>query len=92
MEEIKKLRTAVKIPVVESESGWGRKIDDYMVCLSVEDAKKFEKEFNSRNTTSSAPNWYMQVEGDPEPIDLDDDEMKVLLMEGRVWLSQLRRI
>lgn len=25
---------AVKIAVIESEAGWGRKIDDWMVCLS----------------------------------------------------------
>lgn len=30
--------TAVKIAVMEYERGWGSKIDDWMVCLSVEDA------------------------------------------------------
>ena len=38
---------AVKIAVIESEAGWGRKIDDWMVCLSIEDAKSFEKELIS---------------------------------------------
>lgn len=81
---------AVKIAVIESEAGWGRKVDDWMVCLSVEDAKKFEVEFNSKNTESKTPSWYMQVEGDPIPIDLSDKQMKRLKKEKRIWLSDLK--
>lgn len=81
---------AVKIPVIESERGWGRKIDDWMVCTSVEDAKKFEKEFNSKNTESTAPDWYMQVEGDPEPIDITESQMSELKKRKRIWLSELK--
>ena len=82
---------AVKVAVIESEAGWGRKIDDWMVCLSIEDAKSFEKEFNSKNTESSAPDWYMKVEGEPQPIDVNDKQMKRLKKEKRVWLSELKR-
>lgn len=83
---------AVKVPVVESEAGWGRKIDDWMIVLSMEDAKAFEKEFNARNTASSAPEWYMQVEGVPQPIDLTPKQMRKLKKEKRVWLSTLRGV
>jgi hypothetical protein len=83
---------AVKIPVIESESGWGRKVDDYMVCLSMEDAMAFEKEFNARNTATSTPEWYMQVEGNPQPIDLTDKQMKKLKKEKRLWLSTIKNI
>lgn len=89
---MKKTHTVVKVPVVESEAGWGRKIDDYMVCLTVEDAKKFEKEFNSKNTADSTPEWYMQVEGDPEPIDITDKQYKRLKKDKRMWLSFLKVI
>jgi len=88
----KNKKLAVRIPVIESEAGWGRKIDDYMVCLSVEDAKAFEKEFNAKNTASSAPDWYMQVEGDPTPIDLTDKQFKALKKDKRMWLSSLKEI
>lgn len=81
---------ATKIAVIESEAGWGRKVDDWMVCLSIEDAKTFEKEFNSNNTESSTPDWYMQVEGKPESISLTDGQMRRLKREKRVWLSELR--
>ncbi len=83
---------AVKIAVIESEAGWGRKIDDWMVCLSVEDCKNFEKEFNSKNTFEIAPDWYMQVEGSPEPIDLSDIQMERLKKEKQVWLSELKKM
>ena len=82
---------AIKVPVVESEAGWGRKIDDWMVVLSMEDAKTFEKEFNSKNTSKTTPDWYMQVEGTPMPIDLTTKQMRKLKKEKRIWLSVLNR-
>lgn len=86
------LNLAVKIAVIESETGWGRKIDDWMICLSIEDAKAFEREFNLENKLSSAPNWYMQVEGKPEPIELTDKQFSKLQEDKRVWLSVLNAI
>jgi len=89
---------AVKIALIESERGWGRKIDDWMVCLTVEDAKKFEEEFNSKNTDSVAPDWYLQIEGEPKPIDLTDEQYEAIIInhthgnKGRMWLSQLEQI
>lgn len=83
------MNTAVKIAVIESERGWGRKIDDWMVCLSVKDAKKFQEEFNSKNTNKIAPDWYMQSEGEPKPIDLTTQQMKKLKRAKRIWLSSL---
>lgn len=83
---------AIKIAVIESESGWGSKIDDYMVCLSVEDAKDFAKEFNSKNTEAVTPSWYMKAEGSPLPIDLNDAQFVKLEAEKRVWLSQLKNL
>ena len=83
---------AVKIAVIESEAGWGRKIDDWMVCLSIEDSKEFKNEFNAMNFEYTTPDWYMQVEGEPEPIDLNDEQFEKLKEEKRVWLSVLNSI
>lgn len=83
---------AIKVPVVESERDWGRKIDDWMVCLNTEDAKNFETEFNSENTSETTPDWYMQVEGEPEPIMLNINQYNKLLEEKRIWLSALNKI
>lgn len=86
------MKAVVKIPVIESEAGWGRKIDDYMVCLTVADAENFRIEFNSKNTEETVPEWYMQVEGKPEPLDITDSQFKFLEKEEdkRCWLSTLK--
>lgn len=83
---------ASKIAVIESELGWGRKIDDYMVCLTQEDSLKFKKEFNSENTDETTPDWYMVCEGDPIPVDLSENQYSELEKEGRVWLNTLNSI
>ena len=81
---------AVKIAVYEYERGWGSKLDDWMVCLTVEDVEDFKEEFNSYNTEKTAPDWYMIAEGEPEPIDLNDAQYAILKSEGRVWLSTIK--
>lgn len=68
---------AIKVPVVESERGWGRKIDDWMVCLTIEDAQAFKKEFNSENISSTTPDWYMQAEGEVKSKEDNLDKLKV---------------
>jgi len=84
--------TAVKIAVIESEAGWGRRIDDYMVCLTYDEVKEFEKEFNSKNTSITVPDWYMQVEGEPIQIELTNSQFEKLQIEKRIWLSALNKI
>lgn len=81
---------ALKVPVVESEAGWGRKIDDYMVVLSMDDAKAFEQDFNSKNKPGDAPEWYMQVDGTPSPVDLTSSQFEYLEERKRVWWSELK--
>lgn len=82
---------AIKIAVIESEAGWGRKVDDWMVCLTIEDANAFKIGFNSKNTSSVTPDWYMQAEGEPIPIELTDIQFKKLQEEKRMWLSNLNK-
>lgn len=80
---------AVKIAVYEYERGWGSKLDDYMVCLSVEDAQNFATEFNAGNTESPVPDWYMCAQGKPVPIDISDAQFARLQIEKRIWLKNL---
>ena len=84
------IHLAVKIPVIESEKDWGRKVDDHMVCLSNEDAIEFKKEFNAKNNLDATPDWYMSCEGEPTPIDLTSKQYKILKANKRVWLSTLK--
>jgi hypothetical protein len=82
---------AVKITVIESELNWGSKIDDYMVCLSIEDALAFKEEFNSKNNLPT-PDWYMFADGEPAPIELTDKQYSKLKIEKRLWLSYLKQM
>ena len=86
------INNAFKIAVIESEAGWGRKIDNYMVCLSLEDIESFRTEFNSKNDSDSTPDWYMQVEGDPISIYLNDNQYECVFNEKKVWLSRLKNV
>jgi len=83
---------AIKVPVIESEAGWGSKIDDYMVCLSVADAEKFIKEFNSENNKPTTPDWYMYAEDTKSPIDLNENQYSQLKEKNRMWWSSLKQI
>lgn len=56
-----------KVDIIESEAGWGRKVDETKEFTSHEAALKFQKEFNRPNEedyakTKMVPAWYMQAE------------------------------
>lgn len=47
------------VDVIESERGWGQTLDSTESFTTLEEAKKFQEEFNKRNTAATAPDWYM---------------------------------
>jgi hypothetical protein len=51
-----------KVNVIESERGWGSKIDEVKEFDTADQAEAFIKEFNSHNTEAQAPDWYMRAE------------------------------
>lgn len=51
-----------KVAIIESESGWGQKVDEVKEFNSYEDAKKFQMEFNKENTETVVPDWYMYAQ------------------------------
>ena len=84
---------AFKISVWESEKGHGDRHDDYMICLSAEDALDFKNEFNAKNNLPVTPVWYMQVRGEPSEIKLSDSQFKKLnesSIPKRIWWSELK--
>lgn len=86
--------TAIMVPVIESERGWGSKIDDYMVCNTEDDAKVFVHDFNSRNTEKTTPEWYMYADFEPRPLTVTETQYKALIesKDGRMWLSELKQV
>lgn len=83
---------AVKVAVYESEKGWGSKLDDWMVCISIDEANAFKKEFNAQNTAKVTPDWYMYADGEPRAIALTDSQMTFLKENKRVWLHYLAEL
>ena len=47
------------VDIIESERGWGSKVDERKYFPSYEDAYKFMVEFNRKNNLSEVPDWYM---------------------------------
>ena len=52
----------IKVAIIESEAGWGRKIDEIREFETMEEAEDFVDDFNSYNTATKAPDWYMIAE------------------------------
>jgi hypothetical protein len=58
--------TKYRVHIVESERGWGRKIEDTKYFDTAEEAEQFIKTYNAKNpplVNGRAPDWYMQAEG-----------------------------
>ena len=51
-----------RVTVIESESGWGQKIDEYRRFETKEEAEAWVKKYNSANDIPSVPAWYMYAE------------------------------
>ena len=48
-----------KVAIIESERGWGQKIDEVMTFPTKEERDAFIKEYNSKNDKKEVPDWYM---------------------------------
>lgn len=55
-----------RVVIIESERGWGRKVDEIKYFDTYEDAEIFQKKFNAdlppRDANGRAPDWYMQAQ------------------------------
>lgn len=49
----------IRVEVIESESGYGQKIDEVLYFPNKVYADGFRNAFNSANTETVTPNWYM---------------------------------
>lgn len=48
-----------RVDVIESERGWGQKIDSTKFFKTESEAVKWVKEYNAENNLPYVPNWYM---------------------------------
>lgn len=52
----------VKVNIIESERGWGQRVDEVKEFETLEIAEAFCREFNAENTEETVPDWYMRAE------------------------------
>ena len=48
-----------RVDIIESERGWGQKVEDTKFFDNETEAKKFVNDFNNENTKTKTPDWYM---------------------------------
>ena len=52
-----------KVVLIESERGWGQRVDDVIYFNNIDRADEYIKDFNKDNTLDVAPDWYMVAQG-----------------------------
>lgn len=54
------LNNKIQVSIIESERGWGQKIDEKIFFDSIEEAEKYVKKYNEKyNRLEKVPDWYM---------------------------------
>jgi hypothetical protein len=49
-----------KVEIIESERGWGSKVDEILYFKTEAEAKKYVAEYNAKyNNEPTTPDWYM---------------------------------
>ena len=58
-----KLKPTFRVNIIESEAGWGQKVDEIIYFDSEPEAKQYALDYNARyNTTKKVPSWYMRAD------------------------------
>lgn len=52
----------VKVIIIESERGWGQKVDEVREFPTREEAIAFCDDYNKDNPKDHVPDWYMQAQ------------------------------
>jgi hypothetical protein len=67
-----------KVNIIESERGWGSKVDSTRYFIDLAKANAFVTEYNSHNTALTAPDWYMRADL-AQTIDIPTELIKLIL-------------
>lgn len=58
-----KLQAVYKVEIIESEAGWGSKVDDTLYFDNEAEARLYVKEYNNKwNNSTEVPAWYMAAQ------------------------------
>ena len=54
---------AYRVDIIESERGWGSKLDETLYFDNEEEARQYVADYNAKyNTSQGVPDWYMVAE------------------------------
>ena len=63
MPRIVNRQEAWKVVIIESERGWGSKIDEELYFDNEAEARKYAIDYNNKyNTATEVPDWYMRAD------------------------------
>lgn len=48
-----------EVDLIESERGWGQRVDETRYFDTEQEAKEFVTEYNKQNDATTVPDWYM---------------------------------
>jgi len=55
--------TAYRVDMIESERGWGQKLDETLYFDNEQEAKDYANEYNkTHNNKDYVPDWYIRAE------------------------------
>lgn len=61
MAEVFRPQVLYRVDIIESERGWGTKVDETKYFDNEPEAIEFCEKYNSKNPPGPAPDWYMQA-------------------------------
>lgn len=54
---------AYRVDIIESERGWGQKLDETIYFDNESEARKYAEDYNNKyNNLDYVPDWYMRAE------------------------------
>jgi hypothetical protein len=60
---VKKPEATFKVDIIESERGWGSKIDETIYFDNEAEARQYAIDYNNKhNNLDSAPDWYVRAD------------------------------
>lgn len=61
------MATKWQVLIIESERGWGQRIDETRTFEDYDEAVAFVKKYNAHNNLDKVPDWYMYAK-EPVPV------------------------
>jgi hypothetical protein len=63
MPQVPRPPATFKVNIIESERGWGSKIDETIYFDNEAEARQYADDYNAKyNTATEVPDWYMRAD------------------------------